>query len=264
MRSALVAHCKPGELLLRLRYVDVELPGIERNETECTEEEGNAGAGVCRRCSMNQLRERKNVAGLALVRKPVQRVGYQQGLRDGSTGQIVFVPAAVAATATLHRVWAVAEGAAESLAPADGAEAMAGAPVLLVRPAAEVPKVQLAFYRKYTEGLLRRYLRLSMQAGRVPSLLGRELFRGHVSHYTVHGLEDVVIFCHDMEQRLAKLNTMEKELIKRIALQHYTRGETAGMLGISLNNCTQKYDLAVDRLTGLLLEAGLLDPTTAH
>jgi DNA-directed RNA polymerase specialized sigma24 family protein len=77
-------------------------------------------------------------------------------------------------------------------------------------------------------------------------------------------LEDVVIFCHDMEQRLARLNTMEKELIKRVALQRYTRGETAGMLCISLNNCTQKYDLAIDRLTGLLLEAGLLDPTTAR
>jgi hypothetical protein len=36
MRSAMVAHCEPRELLLWLREVDVELPGIERNETECT------------------------------------------------------------------------------------------------------------------------------------------------------------------------------------------------------------------------------------
>jgi hypothetical protein len=204
---------------------------------------------------MNQLTQRKNEAGLALVRKPVQRVEYQQGLREGSTGQIVFVPAAVTGKVTLYRVWAVAEG---------GGAAEIVDPVMVAKPAAVAPKVQLAFYRKYTEGLLRRYLRLSMQAGRVPSLLGRELFRGHVSHYTVHGLEDVVIFCHDMEQRLAKLNTMEKELIKRVALQHYTRGETAGMMRISLNNCTKKYDMAIDRLTGLLLEAGLLDPTTAR
>jgi hypothetical protein len=32
---------------------------------------------------------------------------------------------------------------------------------------------ELAFYRKYTEGMLRRYVRLSMEAGRAPSLLGR-------------------------------------------------------------------------------------------
>ena len=31
---------------------------------------------------------------------------------------------------------------------------------------------ELAFYRKYTEGMLRRYVRLSMEAGRAPSLAG--------------------------------------------------------------------------------------------
>jgi hypothetical protein len=123
------------------------------------------------------------------------------------------------------------------------------------------PDVQggVAFYRKYTEALLRRYLRLSMQTGRVPSLMSRDVFRGNVSHYQVRGFEDVVIFCHDVEQRLAKLNLHEQQLIKRIALQRYTRGETAGMLGICLRTCIIHYDKAVDRLTGLLLESGLLD-----
>jgi hypothetical protein len=117
----------------------------------------------------------------------------------------------------------------------------------------------VAFYRKYTEALLRRYLRLSMQTGRVPSLMSRDVFRGNVSHYRVRGFEDVVIFCHDVEQRLAKLNPNEQQLIKRIALQRYTRGEVAGMLGISLRTCIIHYDRAVDRLTGILLESGLLD-----
>lgn len=31
---------------------------------------------------------------------------------------------------------------------------------------------ELAFYRKYTEGLLRRYVKMAMEAGRAPSLLG--------------------------------------------------------------------------------------------
>ena len=47
---------------------------------------------------------------------------------------------------------------------------------------------EVAFYRKYTEGLLRRYVRLSMEAGRAPSLLGREMFRGKVTNYSVTGL----------------------------------------------------------------------------
>jgi len=35
---------------------------------------------------------------------------------------------------------------------------------------------ELAFYRKYTEAMLSRYSRLSMESGRVPSLLGRRCF----------------------------------------------------------------------------------------
>src|SRR5580700_2505361 len=58
---------------------------------------------------------------------------------------------------------------------------------------------EVAFYRKYTEGLLRRYVRLSMEAGRAPSLLGREMFRGNVTNYSVQGFDDVVIFVHDVE-----------------------------------------------------------------
>ena len=52
---------------------------------------------------------------------------------------------------------------------------------------------QMAFYRKYTEAMLRRYMRMSMEAGKVPSLLGQEMFHGHVTSYRVESFEDVVI-----------------------------------------------------------------------
>ena len=58
------------------------------------------------------------------------------------------------------------------------------------------PRVDLTLYRKYTEAVVRRYGLLSLEAGRVPSLIGRELFRGKVSSYKVQSFEDVVIFCH--------------------------------------------------------------------
>ena len=38
--------------------------------------------------------------------------------------------------------------------------------------AARETAVELAFYRKYTEGMLRRYMYRSMEIGRVPALLG--------------------------------------------------------------------------------------------
>jgi hypothetical protein len=39
----------------------------------------------------------------------------------------------------------------------------------------------------------------------------------------------------------------------------HTREETAGMMGVSLRTCIQRYDTAMDRLTGLFLDAGLLE-----
>jgi hypothetical protein len=174
-------------------------------------------------------------AELHLVRKPVQRVQTLECLREGSTGRIVVIP----------RVWAVAEAQV--------------VPVTDMSPEAK-PPLELAFYRKYTEALLRRYLRLSMQSGRVPSLLSKDLFRGHVTRYSVRGFEDVVIFCHDVERRLAKLNDTEREIVKRVVLQRYTLPETAGVMGVSLNNLRERYGTAIDRLTRMLLDAELLEP----
>src|ERR1700712_2310793 len=80
---------------------------------------------------------------------------------------------------------------------------------------------ELAYYRRYTEALLRRYVRMSMEAGRAPSLLGREMFRGNVTSYRVHSFEDVVIFVHDVGQCLAKLDSGQQHLIRRIAVTEH-------------------------------------------
>jgi hypothetical protein len=183
-------------------------------------------------------------AGLMLVPRRVRQVQQERVVREGSTGRVVTrLPNFL----MLSRVWAVAHTVA-----AEQPEAMP--------QESGAPKVELAFYRKYTEGILRRYLRLSMQAGRVPSLLGRELFQGNVTSYRMHNFEDAVIFCFDVEKRLGRLQVMDQQLIKRIALQQYTQGEAAGMLGLSLRNCIRQYGHALDRLTEMFLEAQMLEP----
>ena len=118
---------------------------------------------------------------------------------------------------------------------------------------------EMAFYRKYTEAMLKRYESMSMEAGRVPSLLGRELFRGNVTSHTIHSFEDVVIFCHDMEKFLERLKPIERLLIKRITLQEYSHTETASMLRMSRRKCSRAYALGLDRLTGMLLEAKMME-----
>jgi hypothetical protein len=205
---------------------------------------------VCWRCSVNQqlgkqqLGRTEQGARLRLVSSALRQTGQGQVIREGSTGRVV---ATLTNALKLRRIWAVAERAATALPAIEPEED-------------EKPRVELAFYRKYTEAMLRRYLRVSIQAGRVPSLLGRELFRGNVTSYRVHSFEDGVIFCFDVEKRLGRLTTMNQQLIKRIGLQEYTQGEAAGMLGLSLRNCIRQYGSALDELTEMFLEAGMLEP----
>jgi hypothetical protein len=154
---------------------------------------------------------------------------------------------AVAAVVVLPVVWATAQP--EAICPER-------------TPAPELAP-ELAFYRKYTEGLLRRYIKLSMEAGRAPSLLGREMFRGKVTHYRVRGFDDVVIFVHDVESCLKLLDGEGHHLITRIALQEYTQTETAAMLRMPVRTLMRRYESALDRLTRMFLDRRLLEPLVA-
>src|SRR5436305_13986039 len=60
----------------------------------------------------------------------------------------------------------------------------------------------LWLYRERTLGMLRRYQRLSVEVGRLPSLLGREFFRTRVTSYHAGTFEDAVIFVHDVARGL--------------------------------------------------------------
>jgi hypothetical protein len=124
-------------------------------------------------------------------------------------------------------------------------------------PAAE-PPVSLAFYRKHTESLLRRYLYASMQVGRAPSLLSDPVGRGWCSSRRIRTFEDAVIFVLDIEKCLTYLDSLDRQLISRIVLQEYTQAEAAPLLGMSTRTISYKLPRAIDRLTEKLLEAGLL------
>src|ERR1700757_921061 len=77
----------------------------------------------------------------------------------------------------------------------------------------------LCFYRKRSEALLRRYFRMAVEVGKLPSILGQEFFRSKVTSYRASSFEDVVIFVHDVERSLSKLDRMSQDLIARVILQ---------------------------------------------
>jgi predicted DNA-binding protein (UPF0251 family) len=120
------------------------------------------------------------------------------------------------------------------------------------------PVVSVAFYRKHTENMLRRYLYASMQVGRSPSILGESVGRGWCSSRPIRTFEDAVIFVLDMESCLDRLEELDRQMLYRVVLQEYTQAEAATLLGMSVRTICTKLPQAVDRLTERLLQAGLL------
>ncbi|HEV2484464.1 MAG TPA: sigma factor-like helix-turn-helix DNA-binding protein [Terracidiphilus sp.] len=124
-------------------------------------------------------------------------------------------------------------------------------------PASE-PVVSLAFYRRHTESMLRRYLYASMQVGRAPSILGDPVSRGWASSRPIRTFEDAVIFVLDLEKCLEQLGSLDRQLLSRIVLQEYTQAEAGTLLGMSVRAVSYKFPQALDRLTEKLLASGLL------
>ena len=147
----------------------------------------------------------------------------------------------MSAALTLPYVWAESAGVERQLA------------------SAKTPIDGIAFYRKRTELLLRRYMLVSLQTGRIPSLIGNCAFRGKATSYRMHNFEDAVIFLFDIEKGLKKLDPLGRELIARIALQEYTQEETAQLIGQSVRSVIRKYAETIDALSKAFLELGVLE-----
>ena len=96
------------------------------------------------------MAERKGM-GLVAKRQGVVCINAaasgEGAMREGTTGRVIAM--------TLPKVWAVAEGGK-------------AVPAIQAAPAQKKVRetsVEVRFYRKYTEGLLRRYTQMSLEAG---------------------------------------------------------------------------------------------------
>ena len=119
---------------------------------------------------------------------------------------------------------------------------------------------KLVIYRKTTLAFLRKYFRMSMELGHLPSLLGREFFRTHVTTYSTFTFEDAVIFTHDVERCLEKLPPKLQQVIARVFLQEYTADEAAGLMGYSERTVRRWRGEALDRLAEVFVTYGLIEP----
>jgi hypothetical protein len=121
-----------------------------------------------------------------------------------------------------------------------------------------VDSAAIPAYRPYTRALLRRYFRMAVDIGRLPSILGGLCFRARVSAYQLHTFEDAVIFVHDIERVFDRVERHHMEIIAGVVLLEYSIPEAALRLGITVQRAERRYAAALDSLSAVLLEVGLL------
>jgi len=139
--------------------------------------------------------------------------------------------------------------------PARPAEEPEAAPVPMENPEEQERRV----YRGRTVAMLQRYMRYAIETGRLPSILGREFFRAKVTKYTVVTFEDRVIFVHDMEMCLERLDEFSRQLIARHILQEHDRWATARLLHCNEKTVRRLTPFALDQLSEIMLEVGLME-----
>jgi hypothetical protein len=120
------------------------------------------------------------------------------------------------------------------------------------------PPLPLRAYRGPTVAMLRRYYDMSLQFGRVPSVLGRELFRANITNVHDAWFEDSVNFVCDVEHCVETLAPGHREVIKRLIFQGYTQEELAGMLHLTDRHVRRLLLDALDALSQIFLDRDLM------
>jgi len=114
-------------------------------------------------------------------------------------------------------------------------------------------------YRGRTAAMLQRYMRYALETGRIPSVLGGDIFRSKVTSYGVSTFEDRAIFVHDMERCLQRLDELSRQILARVVLQGHNRDAAARLFGCTRMTIHRNLMEALDRMADILLAVGLLE-----
>jgi len=120
------------------------------------------------------------------------------------------------------------------------------------------PRPETVCWRGQTLSIMRHFFELSCQAGRLPSLLCREFFRAKVTHHAIPSFEEQAVFVRDVELCLERLSEEHAEMVRLIGLYDFSRDEIAAMLRRSRRWVSTRVIEAVDALTEIFLQAGVL------
>ena len=126
------------------------------------------------------------------------------------------------------------------------------------------PDTEIFLYRSHAQAILRRYFRVSHEIGRLPSLLGGQVFRARVTSYRLHTFEDLVIFVHDVERCLLELPDFHRKVVTHVIFQGYTPAESALILHCGSRTARRALRRGIDQLSRIFLQRGILQLFAAH
>lgn len=119
---------------------------------------------------------------------------------------------------------------------------------------------ELFQYRYETVAMLQKYFNISLALGRLPSMLGGEMFRSKITSYRVSTFEDLAIYVVDMSACIDRLREAARKFISLHVFQDYSIDEAALKMGCSRSTAWRVYSDALDEMSEILLRFGLLEP----
>jgi hypothetical protein len=108
--------------------------------------------------------------------------------------------------------------------------------------------------------LLHRFMRTALSVGRMPSLVGREIFRTRVRAHPPSAFEDAVLFVCDVEKCLTLLDPLDQRLIAFCVLENRSEWEASRQFHASQGFISRHLGLALDLLHVAFCQRKLLPP----
>lgn len=118
--------------------------------------------------------------------------------------------------------------------------------------------------RELTIALLRRFFRTSLLVGRMPSILGREIFAARTTATAPHAFENNVVFVCDVERCLRALDTTDQRLVAFCIFEDRSEWEAARVFGAVESDTSRRLGYVLDLLYETFCRLGLLRPLPAE
>ncbi len=116
-----------------------------------------------------------------------------------------------------------------------------------------------SFERSRAMGLLRRFFQTSLLLGRMPSLLGREIFRARADGPGARAFEDSVVFVCDVERCLRKLEPRDQRILAFCVFEDRSEWDAARRLHCGQSEISRRLGKTLDSLHETFCCMGLLE-----